>query len=275
MTESAAGAGAGAALRVLVVDDEPLGRQRILDLLESEPDVEVVGTAADGAAAVEAIRASRPDLVFLDVQMPRMSGLEVVQAVGPTAMPATVFVTAYDQYALEAFDSAAVDYLVKPFRDERFREALRRARRRAQSEGLVRLHEQLLSLLGGAVTAPSPAAAETAPRYLERIAVQTKGRLRVVPVAQIEYITADGPYADLHTGTHRYVIRESMQNLEEKLDPARFLRIHRSTIVRLDLVETLLRHEGSEYAVQLRGGVLLRVGRSRREALEQRLGGIY
>ena len=267
-------------LRVLVVDDEPLGRQRILDLLAEAPDVEVAGTAADGAAAVEAIRASRPDLVFLDVQMPRMSGLDVVQAIGPAEMPATVFVTAYDQYALNAFDAAAVDYLVKPFKDDRFAEALRRARRRIESETRERLHEQLLALLHGG--SPPPAAAPTAsespepseapPRYLERIAVQMRGKMRVVPVAKLEYVTADGPYAELHVGAHRYVIRESMQHLEEKLDPQRFVRIHRSAIVRLDLVDALLRSEGSEYQVQLKGGVRLRVGRSRREALERRLG---
>jgi two-component system LytT family response regulator len=262
-----------AVLRVLVVDDEPLGRQRLLDLLADESDVEVVGTAADGAAAVEAIRASRPDLVFLDVQMPRMSGLDVVQAIGPAEMPATVFVTAYDQYALNAFDAAAVDYLVKPFKDDRFEEAVRRARRRIESESRERLHEQLLALLhGGALPPAAPTASEAPPRYLERIAVQMRGKMRVVPVAQIEYVTADGPYAELHVGAHRYVIRESMQNLEEKLDPERFLRIHRSAIVRLDLVDALLRSEGSEYQVQLKGGVRLRVGRSRREALERRLG---
>jgi two-component system LytT family response regulator len=264
-------------LRVLVVDDEPLGRQRILDLLADAPDVEVAGTAADGAAAVEAIRTSRPDLVFLDVQMPRMSGLDVVQAIGPAEMPATVFVTAYDQYALNAFDAAAVDYLVKPFKDGRFEEALRRARRRIESESRERLHDQLLALLRGAPTAPTAPVATEAPdaappRYLERIAVQMRGKMRVVPVAQLEYVTADGPYAELHVGAHRYVIRESMQSLEETLDPERFLRIHRSAIVRLDLVDALLRSEGSEYQVQLKGGVRLRVGRSRREALERRLG---
>jgi two-component system LytT family response regulator len=265
-------------LRVLVVDDEPLGRRRLLDLIADEPDVEVVGTAADGAAAVEAIRALRPDLVFLDVQMPRMSGLDVVQAIGAAEMPATVFVTAYDQYALAAFDSAAVDYLVKPFKDDRFEEAIRRARRRVESEHRERLHERLLALLHGGAPTAAPAAPPNAPsptappRYLERIAVQMRGKLRVVPVSQIDYITADGPYAELHVGTHRYVIRESMQHLEEKLDPERFLRIHRSAIVRLDLVDVLLRSEGSEYQVQLKGGVRLRVGRSRREALERRLG---
>jgi two-component system, LytTR family, response regulator len=265
-------------LRVLVVDDEPLGRRRVLDLLEEETGVEVVGTAADGAAAVEAIRSARPDLVFLDVQMPRMSGLEVVQAVGPAEMPATIFVTAYDQYALQAFDSAAVDYLVKPFKDDRFEEALRRARRRIESEGRERLHEKLMALLQGGLGATVEGAplqdstAKPSVKYLERIAVQMRGKMRVVPVAQIDYVTASGQYVELHVGTHRYIIRESMQHLEERLDPEHFVRVHRSAIVRLSLVDTLLRSEGSDYQVQLKGGVRLPVGRSRRETLERRLG---
>ena len=267
-------------LRVLVVDDEPLGRRRLLDLLEDQTGVEIVGTAADGVAAVEAIRSKRPDLVFLDVQMPRMSGLDVVQAIGPAEMPTTIFVTAYDQYALQAFDSAAVDYLVKPFRDDRFEEALRRARRRVQSEGHERLHEQLMMLLqsatGAMVEPASLADSDATPahreKHLERIAVQMKGKMRVVPVAQIDYITASGQYVELHVGTHRYIIRESLQHLEERLDPEHFVRVHRSVIVRLSLVDTLLRSEGSDYQVQLKGGVRLPVGRSRREALERRLG---
>ncbi len=259
-------------LRVLVVDDEPLGRRRLLDLLEAEPDVEVLGTAADGRAAVEAIRTAHPDLVFLDVQMPKMSGLDVVREVGAAAMPVTVFVTAHDQYALNAFDSAAVDYLLKPFRDERFEEAMRRARRLLDLVGRERLHEQLLALLHAGDAAATAAPAEAAPPHLERIAVPMRGKMRVVPVAKIDYITANGTYVTLHVGSDRHVVRDSLENLEEKLDPARFLRIHRSTIVRLELVEALLRGEGSEYEVQLRSGVRLRVGRSRREALEQRLG---
>lgn len=271
MSKSNVAARSSRALRVVVVDDEPLGRQRVLDLLQAA-DVEVVGTAADGAQAVESIRALKPDVVFLDVQMPRMSGLEVIREVGPAAMPVTVFVTAFDHYAINAFDLSAVDYLVKPFRDERFREALSRARARAQSKNVVRVHEQLLALLQGGSANVAPPAADSAPRYLDRIAVQMRGKVRVVRVAQIDYITASGPYVDLHVATHRFVIRESLQNLSDRLDPALFLRIHRSTIVRLDLIDTLLRHEGSEYEVQLKNGVRLRVGRSRLEALEKRLG---
>ena len=263
---------ARATIRVLVVDDEPLGRQRVLELLAPH-DVEVVGTAADGVEAVSAIRTLRPDIVFLDVQMPRMSGLDVIREVGSMSMPVTVFVTAFDQYAITAFDMAAIDYLVKPFKDERFVEALARAREKAQTKNVVRLHEQLLSLLQGGqapVPAPPPAAL---PTYLDRIAVQMHGKVRVVRVPQIDYITASGPYVDLHAGAQRFTIRESMQNLSENLDPALFVRIHRSTIVRLDLIDTLLRHEGSEYEVQLKSGIRLRVGRSRLETLEKQLGG--
>jgi len=266
-------------LRVLVVDDEPLGRRRLLDLLAQEPDVDVIGTAVDGVAAIEGIKTLSPDIVFLDVQMPRVSGLDVVRMIGVPAMPATVFVTAHDQYALHAFESAAVDYLVKPFRDDRFEEALRRVRRRVASDDRERVHEQLLALLGGDAAAATTlqsavdqAMTSKSPAYLKRIAVEMPGKMRVVPVSQIDYVTASGPYAELHVGSHRYVIRESMQRLEEQLDPERFLRIHRSAIVRLDLVEVLLRSEGSEYHVQLKTGVTLRVSRSRREQLEQRLG---
>lgn len=271
-------------LRVLIVDDEPLARLRLEDLLAHEPDVELVGTAENGVAAVAAIRELQPDLIFLDVQMPGKTGLEVVREVGPEAMPATIFVTAFDQYALQAFDVAAVDYLVKPFDDERFEQAFRRARRLLELEGIDRLRTQLLTMLQGTGAPPAPPAdgtgtagsddaSSSAPTdYLERIAVEMRGKLRVVPVADIDYITASGPYAELHVGERTYVIREAMQTLEERLDPSRFFRVHRSAIVRLDLVETLHKGAGGDYEIQLRGGARLRVSRSRREALEQRLG---
>jgi two-component system LytT family response regulator len=270
-------------LRVLVADDEPLARERIVDMLRHEPDVEVVGTAENGIMAVDAIRSLEPDLVFLDVQMPGRTGLEVVREIGPERMPATIFVTAFDQYALQAFDVAAIDYLVKPFDDERFEQAFRRARRMLELEGIDRLRGQLLEMLSGGkqdaatvaptTTTPDGSGITSGPRgYLERIAVEMRGKVRVVPVSQIEYITASGPYAELHVGDRVYLIRESMQTLEERLDPAVFFRIHRSAIARLDLIETLLRGAGGDYEVQLRGGIRLRVSRSRREELERRLG---
>ena len=260
-------------LRVLIADDEPLARQRLEDLLGREEGVEIVGTADSGDAAVAAIRDWKPDLLFLDVQMPGKTGLEVVREIGAAAMPATIFVTAYDQYALKAFELAAVDYLVKPFDDERFEHAFRRARRMIELEEVGRLRSQLLAVLQGGASSPAPGAPDgKRTDYLERIAVETKGQVRVVPVKQIDYIVASGPYAELYVGEKRYIIRERMQTLEERLDPSRFFRIHRSAIVRLDLVDTLLRNPGGDYAVQLKGGVKLKVSRSRFEELEKRMG---
>ncbi|HSU14403.1 LytTR family DNA-binding domain-containing protein [Longimicrobium sp.] len=278
-----------APLRVLIVDDELLARQRLEDLLARESDVAVAGAASDGDEAVEAIRTLRPDVVFLDVQMPGKTGMEVVREIGPDRMPVTVFVTAYDQFALQAFDVAAVDYLLKPYDDERFEQAFRRARKLAELSEVERLAGRLRTLLGGgavpasaspaaATDDPLPGAAASSPApapaspWTERIAVEMRGQVRVVPVSQIEYITASGPYAELHTSERGYVIRERMQALEERLDPARFLRIHRSIIVRLDVIDTLLRGGGGDYAVRLKNGVKLKVARTRVEELERRMG---
>jgi two-component system LytT family response regulator len=260
-------------LRVLVVDDEPLGRQRIEDLLHRERGVEVVGTAGDGMAAVESIRSLRPDLVFLDVQMPRMNGLDVVRTIGADHMPTTIFVTAHDNHALEAFELAAIDYLVKPFDDERFEQAFRRARRHALVEDSSDLRKRLLAVLQETPSA-NDSRAETVDGspYLERIAVESRGKVRFVQVADVDYIIADGPYAELHDGERRHLIRQPMQSLEDRLDPARFMRIHRSAIVRLDAVDVLHKGPGGYYEVQLKSGARLRVSRSRREELEQRLG---
>ncbi|HEV7768957.1 MAG TPA: LytTR family DNA-binding domain-containing protein [Thermoanaerobaculia bacterium] len=235
-------------LRVVIVDDELLARQRIEDLLAKEPRVEIAGIARDGNEAVDVIRELKPDLVFLDVQMPGRTGVEVVETIGPDAMPATIFTTAYERFALKAFDVAAVDYLVKPFDDERFVQALGRARKAIEAQ-------------------PAPKS-----EFLERISVESRGQIRVVPVAVIDYITASGPYAELHVSGRTFAIREKMQTLEEKLDPAIFFRIHRSAIVRLDRIETLLHAAGGDYAVRLTDGTELSVSRSRREELEARVG---
>ncbi|MGZ7030957.1 MAG: LytR/AlgR family response regulator transcription factor [Thermoanaerobaculia bacterium] len=257
-------------VRVLIADDEPLARQRIEDLLSRETKIEIAGTAATGPETVEAIRKLAPDLVFLDVQMPGLTGLQVVDAIGAEEMPLTIFTTAYDQFALKAFDRAAVDYLVKPFDDERFVQALRRARHSIELEEVGRMTKRLLSLLQSAEQAPPPA---EAPKndYLERISVESRGQLRVVPVSKIDYITASGPYAELHVGDKTWAIRERMQTLEERLDPAVFFRIHRSAIVRLDRIDTLLRAAGGDYAVKLKDGTELSLSRAKREELEQRL----
>jgi two-component system LytT family response regulator len=207
----------------------------------------------------------------------------------------TVFVTAYDQYALRAFDAAAIDYLVKPFDDERFEQALQRARRVVELGAVSRLSGQLLAALqsvqgasGGAAaaggaprasassdSAPSSASSDNAPvrpAYLERFAVETRGQVRVVPVSKVLYITASGPYAEIHTAERTHLIREQMQVLEDRLDPDQFFRVHRSAIVRFDLIEGLTRNASGDYSVQLKGGLTLKVSRSRSDELERRMG---
>lgn len=284
-------------MRVLVVDDEPLARMRVEDLLAAQPDVEVVGSAADGDAAISAIRELKPDLVFLDVQMPVRTGVDVIREVGAEHMPVTIFVTAYDKYALSAFETAAVDYLVKPFDDERFEQALSRARRFIELERLDELRDKLVMLLqpapsaaGGTPEASMPREASSAELevnaglpegqpaagarhgWLERIAVDMRGKVRVVQVADIDYILASGPYVQLYVGGRPLLLRESLQSLEDRLNPAMFMRVHRSAIVRLDLVEVLHKGAGGDYEVQLKGGARIKVSRSRREELERALG---
>jgi len=256
-------------IRVLIVDDEALARDRIADLLEHEANVAIVGTASTGLEAIDAIRTLNPDLVFLDVQMPGRTGLEVVDDVGAEKMPATIFVTAFDKFALNAFDRAAVDYLVKPFDDERFAQAFRRARKMIELEQVQEVTKRLLSLLHEPPTETPPMPKHD---YLERISVESRGQVRVVPVDKVDYITADGPYAELHVGDRVFAIRERMQTLDERLDPEVFFRIHRSAIVRLDRIDTLLRHPGGDYGVRLKNGTELSLSRGRRDELEQKLG---
>ena len=253
-------------VRVVIVDDEPLARQHVADRLAHEENVEVAGEADNGNDAVQVIRRLRPDIVFLDVQMPGLDGLDVVDTIGAEEMPATIFTTAYDQYALKAFDRAAVDYLLKPFDDERFSQAFRRARRAVELQEVDRMARRLKSLLQEDEPSGKPAAT-----YLDRIPVESRGQVRVIPVSKIDYITASGPYAELHVGDRAYAVRERMQMLEERLDPAIFLRIHRSVIVRLDRVDVMLRSPGGDYAVRLQDGTELSVSRARRDELERRL----
>ncbi len=256
-------------IRVLIVDDEPGARRRIERLLKHEAGFEVVGQAGTGEQALAMIRAEQPDLVFLDVQMPKMNGIEVVRKMGAIQMPAVVFVTAYDQYAVKAFELAALDYLMKPFDDERFEQTLNRVRENiGKSNGdLANKFDNLLQTFQQQIAGKPE---ET--HYLERIAVELRGQLRIVPVEQIDYITASGNYVDLHLGDEKLLVREQMQNLETKLSPKLFYRIHRSSIVRLDEIEHLIVNPGGDYAVRLRSKKLLKVSRNRWNELALRLG---
>jgi len=236
-------------LRILIADDGALARQRIEDLLAELRDVRVVASVGTGEAAARAVRECAPDIAFLDVRMPGLSGMDVVREVGRDAMPVTVFVTAHDSHALDAFELAAVDYLLKPFSDERFAQALTRARRQHELR-------RLQAMTG----------------YAERIAVESRGQVQLIPVAEIDHILASGHYAELHSGTRTWLMRERMDQLEQRLDPSRFFRVHRSAFVQLDRVTSLLKEGGGDYSVILRSGAQLSVSRSRVEALERRLG---
>lgn len=245
--------------RVLIVDDEPIARRGIRILLEEEPDVEVVGECGDGRTAVEAIRRERPDLVFLDVQMPDLDGFQVLKMVGPDHLPFVIFVTAYDRYALQAFEVHALDYLLKPYDDERFQAALERARQhlRRHAGG----YAERIQALVQAIEALRPAPGERT-AYLDRLAVKSGGRVQFFKVDEVDWIEASGDYMCLHVGKKPHYVREKMGTLEEKLDPRRFVRIHRSTIVNIDRIRELRGHDNGGYVVHLHDGTELKLSRS-------------
>jgi two-component system, LytTR family, response regulator len=250
-------------LRALVVDDEPLARKALLRLLRKEPDVQVIGQCGDGEAAVETIRRMRPDLVFLDVQMPEMDGFRVVEAVGVEAMPVTIFVTAFDRYALRAFDANAVDYLLKPFAAERLTRALARARDRCLGRMDQEAAQRLFSLLDRTRFQTD---------YAQRLTVSTRGRILFVEVAEIDWIEAEGNYARLHVSRKVYDVRETLQSLMEKLDPRDFVRIHRSTIVNQRRIREVQPWFRGSHIVVLESGEELRMSRYQREAVDRLLG---
>ena len=253
-------------IRAMVVDDEPLARGRLRELLDGEGDIDVVGEAGSGGEAIATIGRLRPDLVFLDVQMPERNGFEVLAALDePPAV--VVFVTAYDAYALRAFDVHALDYLLKPFDRDRFLRTLARARAAlARRRGDGQVDERIASLLAEVVPG------RRAGTWLERIAVKSGGRVRLVPVGDIDYVEAAGNYLRLHAGTERHLIRETLSAFEARLDPARFVRIHRSTIVNIDRVRELEPYFHGDYIVRLSDGRRLTLSRTYREHLRARLG---
>jgi two-component system LytT family response regulator len=250
-------------IRTLIVDDEPLARERVRSLLNEQPGVEVIGEAQDGDQAVQAILKDSPDLVFLDVQMPQKTGFDVIQAVGAERMPAVVFVTAYDQHALKAFEVHAVDYLLKPFDRERFEGAVDRARRQLENADTGVLKHQLQRLVAQLTPAASP--------RQERLIVKTGGRLFFLRADEIDWIEAAGNYVRLHVGKESHLLRETMNAIEARLDPNQFLRIHRSRIVNMERVKELHPWFNGDYAVILRDGTKLMLSRGYRDRLQERL----
>ncbi|MGC3958735.1 MAG: LytTR family DNA-binding domain-containing protein [Verrucomicrobiota bacterium] len=248
-------------LRVLIVDDEALARSRVKKMLAAEADVEVIGECADGPEAIAFIQKHRPDLAFLDVQMPEVSGFDVLRSVSPDLWPAVIFVTAHDQHALEAFEVHALDYLLKPFKEARFHEALQRARKHLAARTTATLNQNLQDLL----TAAKP---ETG--YPSRLSVKSGERTTFVKVDEVDYIEAAANYVILHVGTQNHILRETLTNLESRLSPKQFLRINRSAIVNLDRVKEVKPAMRGEYLVVLKNGKELSLTRGVRE-IQQRL----
>ena len=241
-------------LRTVIVDDEELGRDRIQSLLEMQPDVEIVAVCNDGTSAVETMDRTQPDLVFLDVQMPGMNGFEVIENLDTGHVPAVVFVTAHDGHAIRAFEIHALDFLLKPFDQTRFEKALERARTqigKTPAQGAV-IDSRIVSLLEEL---------REERKYPERLIVKSSGRVFFVRTEEIDWVEASGNYVKIHTKSEAHLLRESMKNMEAKLDPKTFVRIHRSAIVNIDRIKELEPWFHGEYIVIMRDGTRLTASR--------------
>jgi two-component system LytT family response regulator len=258
------------AIRVLIVGDEPIARRTIRLLLLEDPDIEIAGECGDGVEAVEAVRSSAPDLMFLDIQMPGANGFEVLAQLEPDRVPEIVFVTAYDNYAIRAFEVHALDYLLKPFTDDRFREALQRAKEHIREKAGRDTDERIFALLESlrADNAPSGSGlggASDGRQFLSRFLVRSTGRVEVVGVEDVDWIEAEGNYVKLNGKGKPHLLREKIGEIEKQLDPDIFLRIHRSTIVRISRIRLLKPLENGEYRLVMENDVQLVVSRSYRE----------
>ncbi|MEK6335932.1 MAG: LytTR family DNA-binding domain-containing protein [Acidobacteriota bacterium] len=249
-------------IRTVIVDDEPLARRGIRAQLKNEKDIEIISECRNGHEAVKAIESQAPDLVFLDVQMPELNGFQVVEGIGVERMPAVIFVTAYDRYALRAFEVHALDYLLKPFDDERFATALERARRHINQKNIDDLSRRLQGLLDDL---------QSSRKYVERLVVKSAGRIFFLSVAEIDWIEAADNYVRLHAGRESHLLRETMNSLEKKLDPEQFLRVHRSRIVNARKIKELQPLFRGEYDIMLRDGTRVESGRGYRERIQKLL----
>ncbi len=247
-------------LRVLIVDDEALARARVRQMLKEEVNVEVLGECSNGPEAIAFMREHRPDLVFLDVNMPEVNGFDVLRALTPQEMPAVIFVTAYDQHAIEAFQVHALDYLLKPFKQARFAEALRHAREHLQRCEIRTLQERLTDLIEGEKTEPA---------YLTRVAIKSGERTTFVQVGEIDYIESAGNYLVLHAGKQNHVLRETLGNLEGKLSPRLFVRVNRSAMVQVARVKEIQPGLHKDHFVILKEGQRLPLTRGVREIQER------
>lgn len=250
-------------IRVLVIDDEPLAREMICEMLAGDPAVEIIGECGNGEEAVAAIEERAPDLLFLDVQMPEASGFEVLETLKNGHAPYVIFVTAYDQYAVRAFEVHALDYLLKPFDRERFEASWRRAKEQILKEKNGRLDERILSLLEEL---------KAGSKYLERLVIKSGGRVFFLDADDIDWVEAEGNYVSVHSGKKSHLLRETISSLEEQLDPKKFRRIHRSSIVQLGKIKELQPWFHGEYRIILHSGAQLMLSRNYRENLQEALG---
>lgn len=253
-------------IRTLIVDDEPLAREGIRMLLRDDSEIAITGECGDGSEAVERIIEEGPDLVFLDVQMPEMNGFDVLDQVGTDAMPSIIFVTAFDKYALQAFEADAIDYLLKPFTRERFFKALEKAKTQIRVHGIDESHERPQASIEDL---------DRRERYLDRIVVKSAGRIFFLDVRQIDWIEAADTYVRLHSARESHLVRGTMSRLEAKLDPNRFLRVHRSIIVNLERVKEFHPLFHGEYAILLHDATQLTSGRSYRNRLQLLLENLF
>jgi two-component system LytT family response regulator len=249
-------------IRVLVVDDEKPARTRILDLLEKQPDIEIAGAGRDGREGIQLVRSQAPDLMFLDIQMPGMTGFDVLRAILPDQAPLVIFVTGYDTYAVSAFETHALDYLIKPFSDERFEVALQRGRERLRARVAGAFGLRFARLLED--QGPTP---ESSP-YLERVLIRSPGRVTFLDVADIDWIEAAGVYVHMHVGAKSYLHRATVGQMEYRLDPKRFVRVHRSTLINTSRIAELQPRTHGDYVVVLKGGIELTLSRGYRPQFE-------
>jgi len=250
-------------IRALVIDDEPLARDMIREMLAGDPEVEIIAECANGREAVEAIRSMSPDLIFLDIQMPELGGFEVLESFEANQVPYVIFATAYDQYAVRAFEVHAFDYLLKPFDRERFDVAWQRAKAQIKHDRTGERDRHILALLEEL---------KAGPRYLERLVVKAGGRVFFLDVDQIHCIEAEGNYVRIHDNSKHYLLRETISGLEEQLDPKQFLRIHRSAIVKIDKIKELQPWFHGEYRIILENGKQLTLSRNYRANLQEVVG---
>ncbi|MDQ4121599.1 MAG: response regulator [Acidobacteriota bacterium] len=247
-------------IKTLIVDDEPLARRGIRQLLESEADFEIVGEAGNGREAISAVEKHSPELVFLDIQMPLVDGFSFVEKMGAVNLPEIVFVTAYDEHAVRAFEAGAIDYILKPTDPERFHKTLNRIRSRIFSGENKFLENKLANLL--------KELKPTSENYLERIPVKVNDRIRLLNVEEIDWISSQGNYIEIHSGRENFLVRETMENIEDKLDPKKFVRIRRSAIVRIEQIKELHALFAGEFEVILKNGTRLESSRRFKKNLD-------